>query len=62
MVESLFYTGLDERSKLLEEFGFEEENCEVLREEYGKTGFPKPLKAFKLSLEVSDLSIEEPYL
>jgi hypothetical protein len=61
MVESLFYTGLDERSKLLEEFGFEEENCEVIREEYGKTGFPKPLKAFKLSLEVSDLSIEEPY-
>ncbi|PIZ52510.1 hypothetical protein COY27_00160 [Candidatus Woesearchaeota archaeon CG_4_10_14_0_2_um_filter_33_13] len=62
MVETFFYgEGLQLRSKLLKEFGFEEENCEVLREIFSNTGFPKPNKAYKLSLEMHDLSLEEPY-
>jgi hypothetical protein len=62
MVESFFHGGgLDLRSNLLKEFGFEEENAEVLREQWGNTGFPKPLKAYKFSLEMNDLSLEEPY-
>ena len=62
MVESFFHgPGLQLRSDLLKEFGFEEEHTEVLRELYSNTGFPAPKKAYKLSLEMYDLSLEEPY-
>ncbi len=62
MVESFFHgPGLAQRSELLKEFGFKEEECEVLRELYSNTGFPVPKKAYKLSLEMYDLSLEEPY-
>jgi len=49
------------RSKLLQEFGFEEEEAEVISGEYQKTGFPKPLRHCRLLWEVYDLSLEEPY-
>ena len=61
MVESLFYTGLESRSKLLEKYKFPEERKEVIKQQMGNTGFPKPLKAYSLSLEAHDLSLEEPY-
>ncbi len=60
-MESLFYTGLEPRSKLLKEFGFTEENREVIPEQFGNTGFPKPRKAYMLTMEAYDLSLEEPY-
>src|SRR3989344_5943369 len=51
-----------DRTALLKEFGFEkEEEIEVIKQQYDKTGFPEPLKSYKLSLEVFDLSLEEPY-
>lgn len=57
-----------DRSALLEEFGFitkdgskKEEEIEIIKQQYGKTGFPEPKKSYKLSLEVFDLSLEEPY-
>ena len=40
------------RSKLLKEFGFEEEEAEVVSGEYQGTGFPKSLKHCRLSWEV----------
>jgi hypothetical protein len=49
------------RSALLKEYGFEEEFTELLKGQYGKTGFPKPIKRYQLSLEMYDLSLEEPY-
>src|SRR3989344_2817020 len=39
----------------------DEEFTETLKDYYDKTGFPSPHKAFKLSWEVFDLSLEEPY-
>lgn len=50
-----------DRSKLLEECGFKEEETEVIIGEYGKTGFPASEKTYSLSWEVFDLSLEEPY-
>lgn len=61
MAESLYFTGLESRSKLLKKYGFKEEHAETVREQYGNTGFPNPLKAYRLSWEVYDLSLEEPY-
>ncbi len=49
------------RSKLLEEYGFEEEEAEMISGEYQKTGFPKSLRNCRLLWEVYDLSLEEPY-
>ena len=49
------------RSKLLKDSGFEEEVTEVLPQQYISTGFPKPQKSYRLTYEVYDLSIEEPY-
>src|SRR3989338_10685648 len=50
------------RTELLKEFKFEkEEEIDVIKQQYDKTGFPEPLKSYKLSLEVFDLSLEEPY-
>ncbi len=49
------------RSKLLKEFGFEEEEAEIISGEYQKTGFPKSLRNCRLLWEVYDLSLEEPY-
>ncbi len=39
----------------------EEEVTETLKDQYSRTGFPPPNKALKLSWEVYDLSLEEPY-
>ena len=57
-----------DRSALLKEFGFiaeeegkKEEETEVLDAQYTKTGFPQPIQSFRLSWEVYDLSLEEPY-
>ena len=54
--------------ELLSKFGFEEEWEEVpyvgdpgKGASYRKTGYPKPVKRFKIIWEVHDLSIEEPY-
>ena len=60
-MESLFYTGLEPRAKLLKEFGFTEENREVIPDQFANTGFPKPRKAYMLTMEAYDLSLEEPY-
>ncbi len=49
------------RSKLLKEYGFEEEEAEIISGEYQKTGFPKSLRNCRLLWEVYDLSLEEPY-
>src|SRR3989338_4932766 len=49
-------------SKLLAKYKFLEEDREIaLFGNYGKTGFPKPLKSYELVWEVYDLSLEEPY-
>ncbi len=61
MAEDLYNFETDYRSKLLQEFGFEEEERELTKGNYGKTGFPEPLKYYHLYYEVYDLSIEEPY-
>ncbi len=51
-----------DRSELLKKFGFEDEEVtEVVIGEHGKTGFPKPLKLYKILWEVHNLSLEEPY-
>jgi hypothetical protein len=50
-----------DRSKLLKEFEFKEEETELVSGVHGKTGFPKPEKSYKLFMEVQDLSLEEPY-
>ncbi|MBT4539239.1 hypothetical protein HOC32_03050 [Candidatus Woesearchaeota archaeon] len=39
----------------------EEESIEILSGQYGKTGFPKAIKNYKLVWEVYDLSLEEVY-
>ncbi|MBI2573041.1 hypothetical protein HYV86_04240 [Candidatus Woesearchaeota archaeon] len=55
------------RKELLAQFGFkDEEKCEILAtknvgSDFASTGFPKPKKSFRLSYEVYDLSLEEPY-
>ena len=51
-----------DRSKLLEEFGFtNEEEREIQGQMYAKTGFPMPYKSYILGWEVPDMSLEEPY-
>src|SRR3989338_6246225 len=50
------------RSQLLEEFKFKkEEELELIRGDFGKTGFPAPFKTYRLLWELYDLSIEETY-
>ena len=50
------------RAKLLKEFGFkDEEQAELVRGMYVKTGYPLPMKFHRLEWEVYDLSLEEPY-
>ncbi|MBU0457283.1 MAG: hypothetical protein KKD75_04025 [Nanoarchaeota archaeon] len=51
----------DYRSELLKEFGFEEEVGEIIIKGFEKTGFPVPIRVHRLSWEVYDLSLEEPY-
>ncbi len=53
--------GVIERSGLLEKYEFVEEEKEILLDQIGKTGYPKPVKAYTLVWEVYDLSLEEPY-
>jgi hypothetical protein len=48
-------------SELLEEFGFEEEIAELIKEQFGKTGFPKSKKRYHMIYEVPDLGLEGPY-
>ena len=49
------------RTKLLKEFGFEEELAELNRGVYMPSGFPRSRKFHRLEWEVYDLSLEEPY-
>ena len=48
-------------SKLLKDFGFEEEIWEESKGSFVPTGFPAPLKKYKLVWEVPNMSIEEAY-
>lgn len=50
-----------DRSALLDELGFEEEQAEIIRGGFHKTGFPKSKKKYHLMWEVNDLSLEGPY-
>lgn len=50
-----------QRSKLVTDSGFKEEEAEILVDQYGKTGYPEPLKTYRLSWEKYDLSMEEAY-
>ncbi|MEW5897479.1 MAG: hypothetical protein AB1668_07330, partial [Nanoarchaeota archaeon] len=61
MAEELLSESPEYRSKLLKEFSFEEEKAELISGEFYRTGFPASLKLFRLSWEVYDLSMEEPY-
>ena len=61
MAEAIFNPKSDYKSKLLKEFKFKEEEAETLTGVFTKTGFPVPLRSSRLSLEVYDLSLEEPY-
>jgi hypothetical protein len=45
----------------LKKFGFEEEVAEQTRQQYIKTGFPKPERRYRLHYEGYNISIEEPY-
>ena len=38
-----------------------EEEKEILKAQYGRTGYPPPLKFYTLAWEAFDLSLEEPY-
>lgn len=49
------------QSELLGKYKFEEEVGETLKGHFGKTGFPDPIRTWKLLWEVYDLSLEEPY-
>src|SRR3989344_2598160 len=49
------------QSKLLEKFGFKEEVAEIIKGQFGPTGFPEPLHTWRMMWEVYDLSLEEPY-
>jgi hypothetical protein len=48
-------------SELLKEHGFKEGVFEEVQDRYSPTGFPEPLKRYRLIYEVYDLSIEETY-
>src|SRR3989338_8877267 len=61
MAESILAVDTGYRSKLLKQYGFKEEEREVVKGQYGLTGFPEPLKYYHMYYEVFDLSIEEPY-
>jgi hypothetical protein len=50
-----------DRSKLLEKYGFENEFVEVALDHHKHTGFPKPIKGYRLVYNVYDLTLEEPY-
>lgn len=49
------------QSELLKKYKFEEEVAETLKGHFGPTGFPDPIRTWKLLWEVYDLSLEEPY-
>lgn len=48
-------------SELLKEFGFMEEEYEVINGKFIKTGFPVSEKRYHLRYEMEDMNIEEPY-
>ena len=52
-----------DRSTLLKEFGFkDEEEREIsTKGDYGLTGFPDPVKSYEIDYDVYDMSIEAPY-
>jgi hypothetical protein len=61
-MENFYYTNLESRSKLLKKYGFDkEEQRETIKETFGPTGFPQPLKYYQQTMEAYDLSLEEPY-
>src|SRR3989344_2516998 len=55
------------RSELLKKNGFTKENgcpeevTELVMGQHGPTGFPQPEKSWRIFLEASELSLEEPY-
>jgi len=49
------------KEELLKELGFEEEVWEEVKDQFLKTGYPKPIKRFRLSWEAPNLSMEEAY-
>src|SRR3989344_6549985 len=53
--------GTMNQSELLKKYKFEEEAAETLKGHFGPTGFPDPIRTWKLLWEVYDLSLEEPY-
>lgn len=61
MAQDLFYTSPTYKTDLLQEFGFSEEVRETIKGAHHPTGFPQPIKFYRLSWEVHDLSLEEPY-
>ncbi len=61
MAQDLFYVSPTYKTELLKEFGFTEEVREGPVGQYSQTGFPQPIKFYRLSWEVYDLSLEEPY-
>ncbi len=61
MGQTLLYFNQEQRSKLLQEFGFKEEVREVIVGKHHGTGYPDPKKFYHLFWEVYDLSLEEPY-
>lgn len=61
MAPDLFNPSPKYKFDLLQEFNFKEEVREGPVGQYNKTGFPQPVKFYRLSWEVQDLSLEEPY-
>jgi hypothetical protein len=47
--------------KLLDKFGFEEEMAEIFRKSKTPTGYPAPVRAYRIHYEAYNTSIEEPY-
>src|SRR3989338_96364 len=49
------------RDALLQEFKFKPEFTEILKGQYGTTGFPDCERSYRLLWEVFDMGLEEPY-
>ena len=49
------------KSDLLKEQGFKEEVWEEVKDQFLKTGYPQPIKRYRISWEATNLGMEEPY-
>jgi hypothetical protein len=49
------------QADLLKKYDFDEEEWEVKKDNYQKTGYPKPLKKYFITWELYNMSIETPY-